>query len=142
FVAGSLLSMVIVLIYTNMGITPFWLLVALNVVMFIGISSRMIAASALMTAVPEPAERGAFMGINASVQSISGGIASGIAGLIVVQETPTSPLQNYPTVGIVVVVCMLITIFLVYRIHVFVKSKPEASLKPLVNDEPVEKEVA
>ena len=38
-----------------------------------------------MTAIPEPKDRGAFMSINSSVQQISGGVASAIAGLIVVQ---------------------------------------------------------
>ena len=35
----------------------------------------MISGSALMTAVPEPKDRTAFMGINSSIQQIAGVIA-------------------------------------------------------------------
>jgi len=68
FVAGSGISIVMVIIYTNLGITPLWTIILLNVVLFVGITSRMITSSALLTAVPEPQDRGAFMSINSSVQ--------------------------------------------------------------------------
>ena len=38
-----------VLIYCNLGITPFWLVVTLNIILFIGIMSRIAPAQALMT---------------------------------------------------------------------------------------------
>jgi hypothetical protein len=44
------------------------------------------------------------MSINASVQQISGGIAAYVAGLIVVQATPTSELLHYDILGYVVAV--------------------------------------
>lgn len=116
FVAGSSISMVIVAIYTHFGITPLWIVVSLSVVMFIGISSRMISASALMTGIPEPQDRGAFMSISASVQQISGGIASAIAGMIVLQ-VDNGPLQRYDMLGYVVVCSMLISILMMYYIN-------------------------
>jgi len=67
FVAGSLLTITLVLIYTNLGITPLWLAIVLNSLLFMGVTSRIISSSALTTAVPDPADRGAFMGINSSV---------------------------------------------------------------------------
>lgn len=109
FVIGSLLTLVLVVYYTNLGITPLWFLIVLNSVLFLGITSRMIASSALMTAVPEPADRGAFMGVNSSVAQISGGIASAVAGMIVFQ-TETGRIENYPILGIIVAVSMIITI--------------------------------
>ena len=122
FVAGSILSMLIVVIYTNLGLTPLWLVVLMNVVMFVGISSRIISSSALMTAVPEPTDRGAFMSINASVQQISGGIASVIAGMIVV-ATDTGKLLHYDTLGYVVVGAMIITMTMMYFINEQVSRK-------------------
>lgn len=116
FFAGSLLSMFIVVIYCNLGITPFWLVVLMNVIMFVGISSRIISSSALMTAVPEPMDRGAFMSINASVQQISGGIASVVAGMIVVQSD-TGKILHYDTLGYVVVGAMIITVIMMYFIN-------------------------
>jgi predicted MFS family arabinose efflux permease len=116
FVAGSFLSMLMVVIYTNLGLTPLWLVVFMNVIMFVGISSRIISSSALMTAVPEPMDRGAFMSINASVQQISGGIASVIAGMIVV-SADTGELLHYDTLGYVVVGAMIITVTMMYFIN-------------------------
>ena len=130
FIAGSILSMLIVVIYTNLGLTPLWLVVLLNVIMFVGISSRIISSSALMTAVPEPMDRGAFMSINASVQQISGGIASVIAGMIVVQEE-NGALLHYDTLGYVVVGAMIITVIMMYFINEQVtrKTTPVAGVK-------------
>lgn len=119
FCIGTLISIALVLVYTNLGITPLWLVIVLNVIMFIGVSSRMISASALMTAVPDPQERGAFMSINSSVQQVSGGIAAAVAGLIVVQ-TSNGVLERYDVLGYVVVGAMLITIGMMYLIHRYV----------------------
>ena len=116
FVLGSILGMVMVLIYCNLGITPLWIVILLNVLLFIGISSRIISSSALMTAVPEGKDRGAFMSINSSVQQISGGVASIIAGLIVVQ-TESGVLEHYDILGYVVVGAMIITVGMMYLIN-------------------------
>src|SRR5690606_13896600 len=87
FWAGSLLTMIMAAIYCNLGVTPFLVVVAVSVLMFLGVSSRMISTSALMTAIPEARDRGAFMSINSSVQQVSGGIGSALAGLIVFQTS-------------------------------------------------------
>lgn len=109
-----------VLIYCNLGVTPIWIVITLNVILFIGIFSRMIPSSALMTAIPDPQDRGAFMGINASVQQISGGIASAVAGLIVVR-TKNGALDNYDILGYVVIFAMIITVIMMYYINLYVQ---------------------
>ena len=68
FIFGSLLSMLMVFVYTNLGPNPLWVIVLINVVLWIGISSRMISSSALTPGVPEMKDRGAYMGINSSMQ--------------------------------------------------------------------------
>ena len=57
FFLGSVLSMVVVLIYCNLGITPLWIVIVVSIFMFVGVSSRMISSSALMSAIPEPLDR-------------------------------------------------------------------------------------
>ena len=59
---------------------------------------------------------GAFMSINSSLQQFAGGIAAAVSGMIVVQETKFSPLENYDLVGYVIVVISMISIFLMYRV--------------------------
>ncbi len=122
FCIGSVLSILMVGIYTHLGITPLWELITLNVILFIGISSRMIASSALLTAVPDAKDRGAFMSVNASTQQISGGIASIIAGLIVVQ-TSSGKLERYDILGYVVIGSMLLAVVMLYYLNRRVQQK-------------------
>lgn len=126
FVGGSILSMILVLIYTNLGITPLVVLIALNCVLFIGITSRIISASALMTAVPEAKDRGAFMSVNSAVQQVSGGIASAAAGMIILQ-TASGHIERYPILGFVVVGSMIVAIILMYIVNRYVFSKHSAA---------------
>ncbi|MDX2019592.1 MAG: MFS transporter [Deltaproteobacteria bacterium] len=116
FCIGSTISITIVCIYCNLGLTPLWLVILLNGILFIGISSRMISAQALMSAVPAPQNRGSFMSVNSSVQQISGGIASYAAGLIVVQ-TASGKLLHYNILGYVVSGAMVAAMLLLYGIH-------------------------
>lgn len=131
FVLGSLVTMVVVGVYCNLGLTPLWIVLVLNIIMFTGVSSRIITSSALVTAVPVPQDRGSFMSINSAVQQISGGIATFIAGKIVV-ESADGKLEHYDTLGYVVIGAMLITIIMMYSIHLYVskKSKPELIPQP------------
>ncbi|WP_316820792.1 MFS transporter [Pedobacter gandavensis] len=126
FCAGSLLAIVMILIYTNLTPVPVWQVVVLNMVLFMGIMSRMIPATTLTMSVPDQKDRGAFMSVNASLQQVAGGIAALCAGLIVSQETKSSPLQHYDTLGIVVSVLVFICGFFVYRVNVMVKKKGQA----------------
>ncbi|GAB3834614.1 MFS transporter [Hymenobacter jeollabukensis] len=71
FAGGSGLAMVVILIYTSLGPAPFWEVVLLNVVMFMGITSRMVPATALNTSIPELKDRGAYMSITASLQQVA-----------------------------------------------------------------------
>jgi predicted MFS family arabinose efflux permease len=122
FFIGTVISVTMVAIYTNLGLTPLWLVIGLNVCLFVGISSRMISASALMTAIPEPSDRGAFMSINSSVQQISGGIASAVAGLIVVQSSD-GLLMHYNVLGYVVIASMAVALVMMYFLDAYVKRK-------------------
>lgn len=132
FCFGSLLSAIVVIIYCNLGVTPLWGVILISVVMFAGIASRMIASQALMTAIPEAPDRGAFMSINSSTQYLAGGFATFIAGLIIVQRTETSPLENFDILGYAVVGSMIITVIMMYSIHKYVTAKmaPKSEPKP------------
>ncbi|MBI5916060.1 MAG: MFS transporter [Bacteroidetes bacterium] len=133
FLFGSLLSIALVLTYTNLGITPLWLVIVINSVLFIGITSRMISSSALTTAVPEPADRGAFMGINSSVAQISGGIASGVAGMIVFQNA-TGHIEHYPVLGSIVAVSMVVAIWLLYLVNRDIRRKAQAEVERMTSE--------
>jgi predicted MFS family arabinose efflux permease len=120
---ASVYMMVMVVIYTNLTPQPLWIIMALNVMMLAGILSRMVPSTALVSAVPEMQDRGAFMSVNSSLQQIAGGIAAAIAGMIVVQKDKFSPLEHYDTLGYVMVGVSAISIWLTWRVSKLVKSK-------------------
>ena len=66
------------------------------------------------------------MAINSSLQQMAGGIAAVFAGMIVTQQTKTSPLEHYNTLGYVVAGAILVCVFFVYRVSVLVKNKNQA----------------
>jgi len=123
FVFGSILSMIMVMVFTHLGPNPVWVVILTNIVLYTGISSRMISSSALISGVPDKSDRGAYMGINSSIQQVSGGIASFVAGLIVYQPAKNAPLQHFDTVGYVAVCSMLITLGMMYIIDRQVSKK-------------------
>ncbi|MFL5740234.1 MAG: MFS transporter, partial [Flavisolibacter sp.] len=108
---------------------PLWVIIALNVLMMAGILGRMVPSTALVTAIPEIQDRGAFMSINSSLQQIAGGIAAAFAGMIVVQKTRYSPLEHYPTLGWIIVGISTLAIFLMYRVSRMVKQKMQTAKK-------------
>ncbi len=117
FVFGSILSLIMVMIFTQLGPNPVWVVILTNIVLYTGISSRLISSSALISGVPEMKDRGAYMGINSSIQQVSGGIASFVAGLIIFQPSKNAPLQNFDTVGYVAACSMLITLGMMFVIN-------------------------
>ncbi len=123
FVAGSILSMLMVIIYTHLGPSTLSYVIVVNIILWIGISSRMISSQALVSGIPELNDRGAYMGINSSIQQISGGIASFIAGLIVYQPSANAPLQNFDTIGYLTACTMIFTVIMMFFINRAISGK-------------------
>ncbi|HZL21183.1 MAG TPA: MFS transporter [Polyangia bacterium] len=126
FCIGSLSGAVMVGVYCHLGTTPLSMVIAINAVLFVAVTSRMISASALISAVPDMQDRGAFMSVNSSLQQFSGGVASSLAGLIVVQE-PDGRLLHYDLLGYVVMGAMTLVIALMYPIHLAVMRKVQVA---------------
>ncbi|HUN94383.1 MAG TPA: MFS transporter [Burkholderiaceae bacterium] len=113
FAFGCAATILMVTIYTHLGRTSLAGVAAVMVLLQIGIFSRLIAASALTSALPLPADRGAYMSISAALQQVSGGIAAVIAGLVVVQ-TEGGPLLHFDTLGYVLVATTIVSLSLMY----------------------------
>lgn len=116
FAVGSAWAAIWITVYCNFEMAPYWLIITVNILLFMGIMARMIPATAIMSAVPELPDRGAFMSIMASLQQIAGGIASSFAGLLIVQKDKFSPLENYPTLGYVASGTMVLCAWLLWRV--------------------------
>lgn len=123
FTIGSVWAIIMVVIYTNIGVTPLWLVIALNMLLFMGIMSRMVPSTILATAIPDMKDRGAFMSINSSLQQMAGGLSAVIAGLIVHQQTKTSPIEHYDILGYVVSAVIVVCIYFLWLVSEVVKKK-------------------
>lgn len=130
FFVATLIGLVLVIFYTRLGITPLWEVVAINVVLFATISARMISAGALTSAVSDIPDRGAYMSIANSMAQFSGGVAAWVAGKVVVQSTPTAPLEHYPMLGMIVAGAMLASTAMLYQVHRLVKDKLVKPARP------------
>lgn len=122
FVAGSVVAIIMIIVFTHLPPVPVWKLVVVNVLMFTGIMSRMIPSQALMTAIPRMEDRGAFMSVNSSLQQVAGGVASWIAGLIIVQQAG-GKLLHFDTLGYICIGVILVCGSLVYVISKRVEKK-------------------
>ena len=123
FAIACVWMMAVIVLYTHLGETPLWEVMIFNVLMMMGIMSRMVPSSALVTGIPDMPDRGAFMSINSSLQQIAGGFAAVFAGTIVVQKDKFSPLQHYDMLGYIIVGISMISIFLMSRVSMMVKQK-------------------
>jgi predicted MFS family arabinose efflux permease len=129
FAYASLWTIIMIGIYTNLGITPFGIVAILNILMMMGIMGRMVPSTALVTSIPVMQDRGAFMSINSSLQQIAGGIAAAFAGTIVVQKDKISPLEHYDTLGIIIIAISIVSIILMYRVDKLIKKKAKIELE-------------
>ena len=123
FGIGTIIAIVMVVIYTHLSPVPIWLVIIVNIVLFIGIMSRMVPATALNSAVPDAYDRGAYMSINSSLQQFAGGIAALFSGLVVVQKSKNSPIENFDILGYVMVVLMLMCFYFVYKVNILLKKR-------------------
>jgi predicted MFS family arabinose efflux permease len=115
FCFGCAATITMVVIYTNLGVTPLGLVILVNSLLFVGVFSRMISATALISAIPAPTDRGAYMSISSSIQQVSGGFAAIVGGLIVTISS-NGALEHFNIVGYVLVGTTLITLVMMYFI--------------------------
>jgi predicted MFS family arabinose efflux permease len=116
FVFGSVLSMIMVLVWTHLGPSTLVEVIAINVLLFVSIFSRMIPSQALISAIPPPSKRGSFNAVNASLQQFSGGFAAWLAGLVVVQAADGT-LHHFDMVGYIVIAAALMALMFMYFVH-------------------------
>jgi predicted MFS family arabinose efflux permease len=116
FVFGSAVSIVMVLIYTHLGHVSLVTAIVVNVLMFVGIFSRMIPSQALMSAIPDPGQRGSFSAVSASLQQLSGGLGSVLAAAIIA-ENPDGSLLHFDRLGYIVVTTSIVSLIAMYFVQ-------------------------
>jgi predicted MFS family arabinose efflux permease len=116
FVFGSATSVIMVLIYTHLGQVTLTVAITVNVLMFVGIFSRMIPSQALISAIPDPGQRGSFSAISASLNQLSGGLGSVLAAAIIAQNADGS-LRHFDRLGYIVVSTSILSLIAMYFVQ-------------------------
>ncbi|WP_407177708.1 MFS transporter [Bradyrhizobium sp. STM 3562] len=116
FVFGSVVSVIMVLIYTHLGHVSLTTAILVNVLMFVGIFSRMIPSQALMSAIPDASQRGSFNAVSASLQQFSGGLGATLAAAIIAQD-PDGSLIHFDRLGYVVVTTSILSLIAMYFVQ-------------------------
>ncbi|PWK92035.1 MFS transporter [Fulvimonas soli] len=135
FAFGCAATIVMVLIYTRLSGVALWTLIGVSALLQIGIFSRMISSSALISALPSPTDRGAYMSVSSSLQQVSGGLAAMLGGAIVTQAGG-GRLLHFDVLGDLLVGTTLASFALMYFVNRRVTgaaAAPAAAL-PLENE--------
>lgn len=114
-ILGSL-SIIPILFFTHMPPLNFFAIVGFFAIFMVINSSRIIPMQALMTTVTEPARRGAFLSVNAAIQSLGVGVGSWVGGLML-SSAPDGKLVGYGTNGWVGAALVVFSLYWVGRVR-------------------------
>ena len=115
FTICLLLSLFPIFLITNMPGIPFYYVLAVFGLWFTFSTGRNIPAQAMISTVVNPGERGKFMSFNSSFQQLFTGMASIIAGLIVVRDE-AGRIYHYEWVGYLSIAIVFSMLFLGYKL--------------------------
>jgi predicted MFS family arabinose efflux permease len=111
FQVVALCSIVPILLLTSLPSVPVFLALAVTTLFMVLISGRFVPAVALVNSSVVSRHRGSFMSLTASVQQLSSGLASFLAGLVI-GKGHGQALTNYWVVGIIASLMTLLCIWL------------------------------
>ena len=130
FIGGVVLTSIVILTFTNLQVTPIWITLIVTTALFVASGGRMIPAMAMVTSTVKPRNRGSFMSINSSVQQLSAGLASFVAGLIIYQNA-SGQYVNYAWVGVIAAVFSLGSIFVARTLKVVDEKEVKTDILPI-----------
>lgn len=109
------LSIIPMLIITNLTTAPLYVVLILAAVFFVISGGRFVPAQAFVTGVVAPHERGRFMSLLSAVQHLGTSLATMVAGTILTKDA-AGHLEHFPIVGLLAAALFLVTYFLFRRI--------------------------
>jgi DHA1 family inner membrane transport protein len=122
FIVLALAGIPLIALITNLPAIPFYFVLCITGLWFIISAGRFIPAQAMVSHVVPTERRGSFMSFNSSVQQIFVGLASVLAGLIVV-KMPDNRIENYEVTGYLSIAIILFSIFIATRLNKKLKEK-------------------
>ena len=116
FRAAALCSLPPMLFMTHLPHLPLWGLILFFPFFMFTANSRLIPMQALLTTVPDPQRRGAFMSVNNAVQQISTGTGAWLGGLMLT-TAPDGRISGYGNNGWLACACIVLAMWWVGRVQ-------------------------
>ena len=126
FRIAAVLSILPVLFVTHLPDLPFVVVVLFFPFFMVAMSGRMIPMQALLTTVPEPTRRGAFLSANSALQAVGMGCGAWLGGLMLT-NTASGQIAGYGTVGWAAVGITLAAVLWAGRVKAAADKAPSAS---------------
>lgn len=117
FTIAALASTIPVFMLTNMPKLQVAYVLIVTTMFFILGNGRMIPSQTMVMSAVTPESRGGFMSISSSVQQFTTGLASFVAGSIIL-KTSSGTLDNYQYVGYISVIVTLLSIIIARKVKV------------------------
>jgi predicted MFS family arabinose efflux permease len=116
FRAIGLFSMLPILFITHLPALPFLALLAFFPVFMVAVSSRMIPMQALLTVIPDPARRGAFLSVNTAIQSLGTGCGAWFGGLLLASSSD-GRIVGYGTNGLIATALLILSLIWIGQVR-------------------------
>ena len=110
------LSIIPILVLTNLPPVPLWMALVVTGLFFILAGGRMVPSTAIVTSVIKPRNRGSFMSLNSSVQNMTAGLASIVAGVLVTVPKGGHHVYGFWKVGLIGALFTVIAMWLMNKI--------------------------
>ena len=117
FIICAVLSLIPIWFITNMPPTSLGLVLTTTGIWFVMANGRTICAQAMVSNVVSAEYRGSFMSFNSSIQQLFTGIASNLAGFIIISKA-NHQLLHYDIVGYISIGVIAACVFLAGRLGV------------------------
>jgi predicted MFS family arabinose efflux permease len=117
FYIFAIVSLIPVFLITNMPPIKYYFVLTVTGIWFALTTGRTIPAQAIISNVVPAEQRGSFMSFNSSFQQMFTGLASLIAGFIVI-EGADNKIHNYPIVGYLSIAVIFGCIFIAKAIYI------------------------
>lgn len=115
FLIMGLLSIIPIVIITNLPVLPLWQVLVCTSLFFVVFGGRFVPAMSMMTSSVPVHLRGSFMSFNGAIQQVSTAIAAGTAGLIL-QKNGMGALTNFWVIGVFAVCATLVCIIVSFKV--------------------------
>jgi predicted MFS family arabinose efflux permease len=127
FCAIGVLSLLPLYFITHLPDLPFVAVLAFFPAFMVLMSGRMVPMQALLTTVPEPAKRGAFLSLNSATMSLGTGCGAWLGGLLLANAAD-GHITGYQNNGLIAMAIAVFGFFWVYQVKSAVEAPPPARL--------------